>query len=79
MKSTRRSGKSTRIIDRCIQELFEKGKTSLYDETRLGFQTKQLMHKFNSRMTLEHEGIKYSSILMKDDGLSYYSIEQHDL
>lgn len=52
---SRRTGKTTRIIDRCIQELFTKGFTFLYESRDCSDKDNlDLRHSFDMRMKLEH-------------------------
>lgn len=75
----RRTGRSTRILDRCIQQLFTNDKTYLYHYNRTINETERLMEKFKARMHLEHPHEKFSSRLVKEDGITCYLIERHDL
>ena len=58
-----KSGETTRLIDRCIQELFTNGVTYLY-EKRTGIpqmiQNRDAMDRFKKRMKSEHKNIKFS-------------------
>lgn len=54
----RRTGKTTRIVDRCIQELFKKGKTYLYDESRGKVATHDIFDLLMQRLGREHETTK---------------------
>lgn len=75
----RRSGKSTRVLDRCIQEFFTKGKTYLYDETRLFKATEKLLERFKLRMKQEHPGVKFNYRGVKEEGINCFLIESHNL
>ena len=58
-----KSGETTRLIDRCIQELFTNGVTYLY-EKRTGIpqiiQNRDAMDRFKKRMKSEHKNVKFS-------------------
>ena len=58
-----KSGETTRLIDRSIQELFTNGVTYLY-EKRTGIpqmiQNRDAMDRFKKRMKSEHKNIKFS-------------------
>ena len=57
-----KSGETTRLIDRCIQELFTNGVTYLY-EKRTGIpqmiQNRDAMDRFKKRMKSEHKNVKF--------------------
>ena len=60
--SFRRSGKTTRLINRCIDEFFEKGITYVYEgrgEPTEKLQTKEAFYLFKKRMNSEHSNQKY--------------------
>lgn len=58
-----KSGETTRLIDRCIQELFTNGVTYLY-EKRTGIpqmiQNRDAIDRFKKRMKSEHKNVKFS-------------------
>ena len=58
-----KSGETTRLIDRCVQELFTNGVTYLY-EKRTGIpqmiQNRDAMDRFKKRMKSEHTNVKFS-------------------
>ena len=62
-KNVVKSGETTRLIDRCIQELFTNGVTYLY-EKRTGIpqmiQNRDAMDRFKKRMKSEHKNVKFS-------------------
>lgn len=51
-----KNGTTTRIIDRCIQELFNNGFTFLYDvrNNKPNTKTKRAFYRFELRMNNEH-------------------------
>jgi hypothetical protein len=58
----RRSGSTTRLINRCIEEFFEKGITYIYEgrgESTEKIQTKEAFYLFKKRMNSEHGNQKY--------------------
>ena len=72
--------KTTEIVDRCIKEFFEKGKTILYQRTELGENNKELNEStfavFLRRMNSEHPGTKYSYKNHFAFGIDHYVIEK---
>ncbi len=78
----RRSGKTTRIVDRCIQEFFTAGVTYVYEgrgtETEKQ-QTEEVYSIFLNRLESEHRHAKYTKKYGIFDGISCYKVEQHNL
>lgn len=70
----KKSGKSTRIIDNCIQRLFNTGKAFIYDESRNIELTKVIHSKFKNRMRNEHSDIDYASVFTEDCGIFCFKI-----
>jgi hypothetical protein len=74
-----KKGKTTRILDRCVQELFTKGITYIY-ESRTDENVNKLLHeKFIARLELEHPKAKYVSHFKTYDGIPCYKVEIHNL
>jgi hypothetical protein len=75
----KRSGKTTRIIDRIIQEFFNKGIAYIYEE-RCNFNgTNELKVKVQKRLELEHPNSKYTIREDTVDNIYCYIIEKHNL
>lgn len=76
----RRSGKTTRIVDRCVQEYFTKGVTFIYDERGTNYQKHASMIAlgiFNRRMVNEHNlhiSVNYDAVYGEFDGVKCYKI-----
>lgn len=75
----RRTGKTTRIVDRCIQELFTNGLTYVYDEDRGVETTHRVMDIFKRRLILEHPNTKYVERRGRFDDIFCYKVELHNL
>jgi len=77
--STRRTGKTTRVIDRIIQEFFIKGKAYIYENRNDIAGTNELRVKVQRRLELEHPEAKY--VISQDtiDGIYCNIIEKHNL
>lgn len=77
-----KKGTTTRIIDRCIQELFTNGFTYVYDgrgtET-MKQQTDIAKEKLIDRLELEHKNAKYVSRYGNYSGIDCWKIETHNL
>lgn len=71
--------KTTAIVDRCVKEFFETGKTHVYQRTESGENSKELTEHtfavFLRRMNLEHPGTKYSYNVKKDSGIIFYKVK----
>ena len=76
MKNT---GKTTRIIDRIIQEFFNNGKAYIYEERNNIAGTNELRVKVQKRLELEHPHAKYTFSQNTIDGIYCIIIEKHDL
>jgi hypothetical protein len=77
-----KTGKTTRIIDRCIQELFSKGITYVYDgrgSSTQKEQTEKAVSTFINRLETEHPKAKYASLYGEYDGIWCYKFETHNL
>lgn len=71
----RRIGTSTRIVDRCVQELFTNGKTFLYDGRDSSWEnTVAIFHRFGTRMRNEHNHIRIDAEEMVMDGIKCFKI-----
>ena len=73
-----KSGETTRLIDRCIQELFTNGVTYLY-EKRTGIpqmiQNRDAMDRFEKRMKSEHKNVKFSHKYGIFDNIKCFKIQ----
>lgn len=74
-----RTGKTTRIVDRCVQEFFAKGITYVYEGRDKRSMTDNVFDLFKQRMEIEHFGVKYTFKFGNFDGVSCYKVEKHDL
>ena len=77
-----KKGNTTRIIDRCIQELFSKGVTYIYDGRGTSSQkeqTEKALCIFVGRLEREHPKAKYVSKYGEYDGIRCYKFETHNL
>lgn len=73
----RRSGKTTRAVDRFVQELFEKGETFIYEgrgEISERQQTRYAFERFQERMHNEHRSFEYKHKFLKIDGIDCYKV-----
>lgn len=77
-----KNGQTTRIIDRCIQELFTNGFTFVYDgrgtET-MKEQTSTAKEKLIARLENEHPKAQYISTYGNYFGIDCWKIETHKL
>jgi hypothetical protein len=76
----RRSGTTTRIIDRCVQELFTNGKTFVFErEDFSGKHTEAItddtFERFKKRMKLEHSDVRYSFDVGTYSGIYCYKVQ----
>ena len=73
-----KSGETTRLIDRCVQELFTNGVTYLY-EKRTGIpqmiQNRDAMDRFKKRMKSEHKNVKFSHKYGIFDNIKCFKIQ----
>ncbi len=60
--NNRRTGKTTRIIDRIIQQLFKDGKGFIYEFRHDIRDTCNLKNKVVRRLSLEHPNVKFKLI-----------------
>lgn len=69
----RRSGKTTRKVDRLIQEYFENGSCFIYERTNDKFEeeeTNLLVLKFEMRLIAEHPKEEFTKEFFNQDGIS---------
>ena len=78
-KTSRRTGKTTRVIDRVIQEFFNKGIAYIYEERNNISSTNELRAKVIRRLELEHPNTKYTIKIDTINGIYCSIIEQHNL
>ncbi len=77
-----KTGNTTRIIDRCVQELFKKGFTYVYDgrgTSNQDEQTEITFRLFVDRLEREHPKAKYVSRYGEYDRIWCYKVEIHNL
>ena len=72
-------GKTTRIIDRIIQEFFNKGKAYIYEDRNNPDDTYLLRTKVVKRLELEHPNTKYTLNETTIDGIYCIILEKHNL
>lgn len=73
----RASGKTTRLVDRWIQELFTNGKTFIYEGRgeKTWFQQRSYAWRlFTKRMASEHENIVFEQNVLNKDGINCFEI-----
>lgn len=76
----RGTGKTTRILDRLVQEFFTKGFCYVYEQRDSTKDEKsQLLYKFVHRMNAEHNGTKFAYNYGNYDNIYCYKVEKHDL
>lgn len=69
MGQTRNNGSSTRVIDRCIQELFNTGKTFVYESRDNAEINRELSVRFERRLATEHPNARYQKVFKDHDGI----------
>lgn len=73
----KQTGKTTRIVDRCIQELFTNGICYIYDGRGIETEksdTQKAMEVFTSRMHHEHPHINFSTEFGEFDSIKCHKI-----
>lgn len=78
----RKSGITTRLVDRLIQEFFTNGITYVYEgrgENGFKRQTDHVFKIFRNRLENEHNGTKYNFKYGIFDGISCWKVEKHNL
>lgn len=75
LNTTKKSGKTTRLIDRFVQELFTNGVTNVYEERNKSKFDEELLEKFMNRIKLEHPNVKLRRTLKKDFGFYYCQVK----
>jgi hypothetical protein len=73
-----RTGITTRIVDRCIQELFKNGVTYVYEGRgpRQGNNpTHEVFHRFRRRLHTEHQSVVFKHEYGIFDGINCYKVE----
>lgn len=71
----RRTGKTTRIIDRIIQELFKNKKAFIYESRTDLSINENLKKRVLQRLHVEHEYVQYSVYSVLDSGINCFVIE----
>lgn len=82
MSETRLSGKTTRNVDRWIQEFFTNGFTFIYEgrgSDSFRRQTDEGLTLFRRRLELEHPKAKYTFLFGTYEGILCYKVEKHNL
>lgn len=74
----RRTGKTTRKVDRCIQEFFKNKVTYLYED-RSGNNNDDIVSIFERRLQMEHPGAKYFKQEGVFSGIPSVKYEVHNL
>jgi len=59
VEQNRRSGRTTRLCDQSIQELFNIGKVKIFDHTRHTESNKHLIKMICNRLDNEHRHVEY--------------------
>ena len=71
--------KTTAIVDRCVKEFFERGRTYVYERTESGENSEALTEHafavFLRRMDAEHPGTKYSYEFENNSGILSYHVK----
>lgn len=73
----RRSGKTTRLVDRLVQEYFDKGTVYIYEgrgEESERNQTREALHRFRKRMESEHPMEKFEHVYGEYDQIMCYKV-----
>ena len=76
-----KNGKTTRLVDRYIQELFTRGFTYIYEgrnTEKAGELTQYCMQIFVKRMQSEHSEIQYKFDYVFESGFYSYKITLND-
>lgn len=71
----RATGNTTRIVDRCVQELFNKGLTYVYEERKDGPVNREVYDRFKRRMASEHPRKDYVAIIGTYDNIRCMRVE----
>lgn len=74
-----KKGKTTRIVDRCVQEFFNNGVTYIYEGRLDKNKTDEVFDLFLNRMQNEHKGSKYIYEYGTFDRIPCWRVEKHDL
>lgn len=74
-ENKRQSGVTTRIVDRCVQELFTSGTTYVFEGREDVQKTKEVFKKFLRRMRSEHSNIEYTSKCGVFDRIYCYKVQ----
>lgn len=77
-----KTGKTTRIVDRCIQYLFKNGVCYVYEGRGTKDQEEMTRHVFNvfrKRMENEHPHAQYHYKYGTFDGIICYKVQTHNL
>lgn len=73
----RRSGNTSRLIDRCVQEFFKNGFTFIYEgrgTDKMWAMTVEAYHRFCSRMRMEHPREVFAVVQDFFDGIHCFKI-----
>jgi len=75
-----KKGKTTRLIDRCVQEFFKNGICFIYED-RFDVNTELKTHNmftiFENRMKSEHSKIKYTYEFTQIDRIKCYKVKNN--
>lgn len=75
----KKSGVTTKIVDRCVQEFFTKGLTHLYEGRDDKRRNDEVFEIFIQRIQNEHRGIKYTYSYGIFDEIHCWKVEIHNL
>jgi hypothetical protein len=73
----RRSGKTTRLVDRWVQEFFEKGITYIYegrDNENQMVLNKEALERFKRRMASEHSNVNFDITTGNFSGITCFKV-----
>lgn len=80
MAEKRRTGKTTRKVDRAIQDLFTNEYAYLYDGRSSNIKNHtEVLEVFKRRMLSEHNHINFNYRFANHDGVHCWKIELHNL
>jgi hypothetical protein len=78
----RRSGQTTRLVDRWVQEFFDKGITYIYEGRGTRSQHEQTIHAlkiFQKRMQSEHRSVGFEAKYGEYDRIMCYKVVKIEL
>lgn len=81
MQNERRSGNTTRLVDRLVQEFFTKGVCYIYEgrgEKNQGAMTQEALRRFKYRMFSEHTEVDFYINPVTEDGIECIKITKNN-